>query len=310
MPKPIFIIINPYAGNGKAIETWAKLEQELIKQNINFEAKITKKKENLSSEIIDAFGKGTRHFLAVGGDGTLHELINAIMPIWGESENEDTPTIGLFPTGTGNDWVKSQGIDKNIKHFTNTLISTKETYQDICKISYTENSVEKERYFLNIASLGFGGETVENVDKLRKKVSLGKLTFIAGLAFTLFGFKSSRCKVVTDGSEIKFPLFILAVGKGKFFGGGIKILPHAQPDDKQLAISMVRKIPKWKVLVNITRLFDGTYTKNKEVVVLKGKEVLFKSAKKIPLEIEGEFIGFTKRANISLTQNKIKVFVA
>ncbi|MDW7691096.1 YegS/Rv2252/BmrU family lipid kinase [Flammeovirgaceae bacterium SG7u.111] len=309
MLATIFVIINPHAGNGKALEAWEKTKSAFSGNTSIFSVHISQAQAELHNHVNEAYTKGIRRFLAVGGDGTLHSLINALAPFI-INKNQETLQIGLLPTGTGNDWVKSQGIDKNIRHFTKILGSTKEKFQNICKISYTENDVEKERYFLNIASLGFGGKTVENVDKLRKKVFLGKLTFIAGLAFTLFGFKSTRCKVVIDGSEIKLPLFILAVGKGKFFGGGIKILPHAQPDDNQLAISMVSKIPKWKVLVNITRLFDGTYTKNKEVVVLKGKEVLLKSAKKIPLEIEGEFIGFTKKANISLTQNKIKVFVA
>jgi YegS/Rv2252/BmrU family lipid kinase len=302
-----FLIVNPVAGGGRAF----RLVEEVKK---GFQAKDLRLKVAWSAAPGDIFywaqqalEQGFRNLLVMGGDGSVHELVNAICkyPL-----SEDAPvSIGVIPSGAGNDWVRGYFNTSKIPVFIDSFAEKQIQAQEVCRLqlSHPDNK-PCERYFVNVAGAGFSGHVVETVAKWRH-LSLGPLTYLIALVYCLFKYREVEATICIDGKEQTCNLFNLSLGKGHFFGGGIHILPHASPVSGTIAISIVDKINRFKVASKVGQLFKGTYGNTREAQLVDGKTLELHAEKALPFEAEGEFLGLFQKGTYQLANRKIYVFV-
>lgn len=148
-----FVVVNPNAGNRKILRDWNKINHKMVKSKMAFDFVMTRQAEHAIELTVEALKKGYKKFIAVGGDGTINEIANAML---NHSEfNINDFVIGLIPVGTGNDWGRMFNIPNNYKRAIETIIEGKVFVQDIGNISYYDGNDQKQRYFVNIAGMGF-----------------------------------------------------------------------------------------------------------------------------------------------------------
>lgn len=302
------IIRNPNASGGKSMKLWPKVREILLQEGLEFEDQCTSKPMEAIELVSEAIGKGYRKIAAMGGDGTVNEVVNGIM----SQSFCDSKEI-LFtqiPIGTGNDWSRTMGIPKNFKALARFMKSAVADYQDIGLLSW-KNSKGKvqQRYFVNIAGMGFDAFVGVIANKNKVEGKSGVFSYVKALLSGLYQYKVQSVNLKVDShNKGSFELFSLAVGICNYSGGGMKQCPDASYNDGILDLTLIEKINKWKVVFNIPRLYSGSFVKNKEVHQFKGQYIEIKANENTLLEVDGEVIG-TGTAEFSLLPSVLKVLV-
>ena len=281
-----FVIVNPTSGNGLAKKRWPVINQLLLENGFDFDYKFTDY-AGQSIEIVQSIiNQGFTKIICVGGDGTLHNIVNGIM------EQSLLPTtaikVGVIPIGTGNDWIKTHGIPKKSRDAITLISENNECVQDVGRIEFIDE-VKKAVYFNNLAGVGFDGYVVHKVGKYK---FIGALAYLAGALAGLFKFKNFTVEVGAAGQSIKSKSLMALVGLCQFSGGGMQLTHKSDPADGLFDITIAKDMNKWEVLSNLTKLFNGQITAYKKVDTFKTNVVSIKTENAKPfIQADGELIG-------------------
>jgi len=295
--KAWLVIINPNAGNKKGQKDWEKISSALNRYKIDFVPVFTEYQQHAIELCKQYINKSFVKIIAVGGDGTLNEIVNSIF-----LQNKypvSEITLAAISVGTGNDWGRMYNIPADYVEAVKVIKRGKTFVQDAGVVEYNTRSSEvsgfirEKKYFINAAGLGFGAEVVK---KVNQKKALGKkssqLVYLKDLFSCLFSYKLYRLRITIDDYFIEDNIFTMSVGINKYSGGGMKQLPDAIPDDGLFDITIIKHIRKFEVIKNVHRLYNGTIGKHKRVETLTGKKVNIESDSKVLLESDGESLGF------------------
>jgi len=199
--------------------------------------------------------------IAVGGDGTLHEVLNGII----DAKKEKDCVLGFIPAGSANDFHKTLRGAKSLKELLTKLASQKITSISIGRINYMGlDAMPKERYFLNIASLGMGYEVMQRVNSVAKKGN-ADFTYFKSIVQTFASYKNRAITCKTAEWEWQGKIKLLALANGKYFGSGLCIAPHANPYQQDLAVTIVGDVSLFSYLLNLLPLKLGKYIKHPQV---------------------------------------------
>ncbi|GIM28349.1 diacylglycerol kinase [Clostridium polyendosporum] len=273
-------IINPAAGKGKGIK-YAEVVREYFRHKEDpYYIEFTKgpgDAERIAREYVTT---NNYRVYSIGGDGTLNEVLNGIV--------NSSSSLAVIPSGTGNDFFRNidASSDESLLYRT---IKGKEKYIDIGKVN--------GRYFLSVASAGIDAEVVFNSDRFKKlPLFNGMSTYVAGVFYTLFKYKSFKCKISTDKGDYHKETLLLAVANGKYYGGGMKIAPLAELNDGYLDIYHIDKANPFRIIFLFPKLIKGTHESIKEVTYSKSKKVKINSQESFLLNIDGEIFRTTEAA--------------
>jgi YegS/Rv2252/BmrU family lipid kinase len=286
MCKKWFLIINPASANGAAKKKWPKIYNELIQQNFDIDFVVTEYEKHSIKLVQKAIKKGFKKFICVGGDGTLHNVVNGVLSL--NPTNISEIKIGIIPIGTGNDWVKTYRIPKNYRKAIEIIKSCNTIKQDIGKI--TISSSNKIIYFNNLAGIGFDGYVVNKVNSYKK---LGGLAYIVGAIISLTSYKKSTLEITFDNTILKGKTLMLLIGLCKYSGGGMQLTKNSNPIDGLFDISYIKKISLLTILGNIKGLFNGKITNHELVKTYKTSLLKIKvlDTQKTYIQADGELIG-------------------
>ncbi len=287
------VIVNPTAGVGKAAKDWPQIEQLLINKGFDFKAVLTRHPFHAISLTRDLVQQhGYQKIIAVGGDGTLNEVVNGIF-----QQNRFPTTeimLGMITVGTGNDWGRMYEFPKKYKKAIRILKNERTFLQDVGKVKYRYDSENKSRYFINMAGMGYDALVAKKTNLMKARGKGGTLAYLYNLVTGLFQYKNTHLHIKVDDKEVlNDKVFSLSIGICKFNGGGMMQLPKAVPDDGLFDITVIRKTSKFRVVKNIKNLYDGSFIKLPEVSVFTGKKITITSVPphSIYLETDGESLG-------------------
>lgn len=200
---------------------------------------------------------GEEHTLvAMGGDGTLHEIINGF-------ERFDKCDLGLIPWGTGNDFAATANIPSN---------PTQAAELIAFRVPYPIDFIQLSSGLRSINAVGMGID----VDVLKRTYANGKKhTYFRSLVSSLMHFKSCHFTVRYDGKESKHFGLIAALGNGRQIGGGIPLFPDAKIDDGYMDLIIVDYISRFKILSALIKLMRGKINKLKNATVVRTKAATF-----------------------------------
>lgn len=299
--RSFYVIINPISGNGKAKKVWQNIEPEL---NLHFNIKFCfTKHANHEIELTkQAINEGYKHFIIIGGDGTLNKFINGLFSQ--QSVNPNTITFGLIPIVTGNDWVKTHHIPKNINRALKIIIDGKTDTQDVGCIEYLNSSTKT--YFINLCGIGFDGLVVNIVKNNR---TFGKFTYLLGALKGLFIFKKFDAQIIVNSKTTSYDsCFLIQLGICKYTGSGMQLTDLANPKDGLLDVTLASNFTKWDVLKNIISLFNGKIVHHKKVETLKTEALHIKSsAKNTYMQADGEPLNFSE-INVCILPKAIQFY--
>lgn len=292
MAKEWFVIVNPNAGKRKGQHDWLTIARLLNEAGIEFINIFTEHRDHavkLSRRYIE---KGFRNIIVVGGDGTLNEVVNGIF-----SQDHVPPseiTLGMIPVGTGNDWCRMFNISSNYKEAIAAIVKGKEFFQDAGMVKYFNSlGEEKSRYFINMAGMGFDALVAKKTNRQKEKGKGGPFSYFINIFSSLFYYKFTKTLIKLDEESISKEVFSMSVGICQFNGGGMKQAPNAKPDDGLFDLTIIRPISKFKVIRNVTKLFDGSFVKLPEVNTYTSKKISILSETPMYIEVDGESLGHT-----------------
>ena len=284
------VIVNPNAGSGRGSREWDEISDLLKAAGIKFSSEFSQFKYNSIDLVKKAYQEGYRKFIAVGGDGTIHEVVSGIMSL--NTQDPDV-LLAVIPVGTGNDWGREWGVTTDHKQAVELIAKGHSKIQDVAEVHSIKNGKDNTRFMVNIGGLGFDANVCYKVDGYKDEGKTGNTLYIRGLLRAFFGYTNKRFKIDVDGERLyDGPVFSTAFGIGKFSGGGMMQTPEALPDDGLLEVTVIKKIPKLKVLFNIKKLFTGEIYTIKQVIHTKAREVHVETFPVAKVEVDGEAVGF------------------
>jgi YegS/Rv2252/BmrU family lipid kinase len=292
--KQIYFIINPKARNGHCLKIWERVEIQLKVEQISYLAFFTEYPghANILARQIATKKREQKIIIAVGGDGTMHEVMNGIV-------KEKNITLGFIPGGSGNDFSRGFQIPVDPVEALKVILRLAKQEAlpiDIGKIT-TDDSTE--HYFINNIGAGFDAVISYEVNQskmkaLLNKLSMGRLVYVYFLLKKLFTYKTSTIDLSIDGKKHIFEqTWFVTVSNQPYYGGGMKIAPVAEPDDGLFDITVVHQLSRWKLLLVFISVFWGKHIHFKEVKTYKGKVVSIQSQAALYVHADGEHVGFT-----------------
>jgi YegS/Rv2252/BmrU family lipid kinase len=240
----------------------------------------------LSKEAVE---KGFRKILVIGGDGTTNEVVNGIF-----QQNQVEPkevTIAMISMGTGGDWVRSMGMSGGWLKTLNIINEGKTMLHDVGIAKFYKAGTPQQRYFLNLAGLGFDGYVTQKVSTKKGLFSSQKIAYTATTLSSLMSYKASIITLEVDDLHEKTEAFSIALGNGKYNGGGMKQLPNSVNDDGLLDMTIIKKMSPLSMFWNFPKIMNGSFINLKTVETYRGKTIKIKSTPDIWLEADGEVLG-------------------
>ncbi len=294
MSTPLFIV-NPRAGGGKA-RSFLPLGGEI---------RFTDGPGHATELARDGLKEGRSLIVAVGGDGTLNEVVNGFFE--GNRPLNPSAELGVVGIGTGCDTIKSFRIPKDPRKAFRLLDDFEARSIDLCRVGFRDHHGEEAlRYFINIAEAGLGGAVVFSTNKSTKKLG-GFLTFFLGTLQAILHHRNATLELQVDGD---LPRALVAanivVGNGKYFGGGMKILPRAEFDDQLLEVLVMGDLSRLELLANLGGVYFGTHLKHPLVECFRASRVKISSTRPLLLDVDGEQPGTTP-ADFEILPKALKV---
>jgi diacylglycerol kinase (ATP) len=295
-----FLIVNPNAGNKNFKKSWNKIKYLLKLKNIQYSFAITQYTKHETILIKEVIKKGYRNIISVGGDGTLHHVVNGIMTQRYIKTSEIK--LGIIPLGTGNDWIKTYNIPNSIEKSIDIIKKNSTIFQDIGCITLQNG---KKEYFNNLGGIGYDGYVVKNLNYLKK---IGSLAFLLSGLYSLFSYKKTKYSISIKNKTIQEKCLMIIFGICKYSGGGLRITENPNPTDGLLDITIVKDISFFDVLINLPKLYNGTIVHHKKVDNYKVKDVKIINNYNSIIEADGEIIG-NNSLNVSIHDKAVQFFI-
>ena len=280
------VIVNPVAGANATYRKWPKISSLLHHIGLPFEFQYTEGVGHAIELAREAVNNGCRFLVAVGGDGTVHEVANGILL----SKELNEATIGIISTGTGGDFIRSAGIDRDYIKACSSLTGTRRRLIDVGVVEYHKDGQGHRRFFINSSGVGFDAAVAETSNRLPKFLG-GTIPYIIGLLKSLAGYKNKPVTIsMGDKIESKRILSVV-VANGRYFGGGMRVAPLADIDDGLLDVITVGDMGKLELLKAFPTIYKGTHIHHPKVEMEKTTQVRIESTEKFLVHADGEFLG-------------------
>lgn len=285
-------IVNPIAGGKhgkKTRKTVAALEKILLDRKIEYKIHLTREKGHAKYITEELISKGSTDIIVVGGDGTLHEVINGF-------SNFDRVNLGLIPCGTGNDFASAVNIPLVPKKALEIILDNQPKYTDFMQMPSVRG--------MNVIGTGIDVEVLKKYNALKKKNEWG---YTKCLIKTLFDFEYSDFTAEIDGEKTSYRSFIAAIANGHAYGGGISICPIATPSDNKLNFVAVKEMKRLKIIGAFLKLKAGKILSLKQTVTKPLENIKITSEKPLTINVDGELYENVP-FEVSIVSNTLKMY--
>ena len=282
-------IVNPMAGSGKCMKHWKTYLKERVSLFPNHEISYTVRPREATDITRTALRFGFEKIIAVGGDGTLNEVVNGFFE--GGELISPNAFLGMLPLGTGADFPINFSYPSRKEDIFKVLANKHYKKTDVGKIIYGKIPQKKVGYFINIASFGCSSEVVVATNKNKKP--LGNLSYLTEGVWTFLKAKPKVYSLKKEGQDTvtQYLSFNVFVANGLSNGGGMKWAPQAQIDDGCFDVIILGQISKWKMPLLIPHIYKGTVLSNKEVEMFRARKLEVSCEGEMAFEVDGEIMG-------------------
>lgn len=300
------VVVNVFAASRKAGSLWKKAEELLNLKKIPYHSRVTGSHGNAMEITERACRDGYRKFIAVGGDGTVHDVLNGIMAHLSRQEDglslEDF-SLAVIPVGSGNDWIKTLRVPCDIGKAVGLIASGSFGKQDVVRVSVLDHKVLPEErvkavsYMANVGGVGLDARVCDEVNEDKRNGKRGKILYVKSLLNCIRNRVPAYARVICDGKSVFEGAYLsIAFGLGKYSGGGMRQTPEAVPDDGLLDVTLIPDIPLMRIAREVPKLFTGRFLTVPELVVSKCRSVTVLPTALCgddvePVEVDGEVVG-------------------
>lgn len=290
--KPLFVV-NPKSGGGATERAWSAMRTTVERALGPLEVAMTERPGHGVELAREGAKAGHPLVVAVGGDGTLHEVVNGVMQA---NLGADSARIGLIGQGTGGDFRKTLGLEHRLDRYVDALVSGKERPLDVGRF---RGGGKGEHYFVNILSAGMGG-LVDRYVADSSRILGGKAAYFGASLKALLAARvgNLKCKVTYEGKteERNIRSFMIAICNGRFFGGGMKVAPEAQIDDGALDVVALGPTSKLAFAMTSSSIYSGDHIGRAGTVHFRAQKIELDLANEdardvFLLDVDGEPMG-------------------
>lgn len=286
---------------------WTKARPELARLGIKVTEHVTTGAGEATEITRQALNGEFNHVVAVGGDGTLNEVVNGYLNEMGRAFNSSA-TLGLLPSGTGSDFGRTLGL-RTHQDLISALARSNTRLVDAARIVLRQrDGTNCSRFFINAATLGLGADVAALVNQWREKLPkcvAGRIRYIAAAICALTRHRNLPVKVTLDDTlAMEINTNLLVIANGRFAGGGMMLAPNARLDDGLLDVILTDRITRRDVLKELPRIQQGGHLRNSKVTEMQAREVLITSSKPMAVAIDGETAGYTP-AHLSILPSAV-----
>lgn len=271
----IAYIVNPIAGSGRAQRVWAKLaaRHPHVAEHAHF-TRGPGHGEEIAAQLAE---EGCEAVVAVGGDGTLHEVLNGVL------RATSKPCVGVIPAGTGNDFARSVSLPRD-----------PEKALEVCQRGQAEPidvGLVNGRAYINVAGFGFDAAVAEEVASRSNKGATGPIPYLMAVLHQLITFRPRQLSIHMDDQVIEAPVLFGAVGNGSTYGGGMKICPRARVDDGLLDLCVAGDFGPFETLVNLLKVFRGSHVTHPKCQYFRAQRVVVDGDPSVRVHADGQLLG-------------------
>lgn len=280
-----FVIVNPASGSGKTRGRWKKIKHELIVAGAKFEFSLTKYSGEEASLAASAVIKGYQKIIVVGGDGTMQKVVSGL---YGQEKvAPKNVLIGVIPSGTGNDWIRTHEIPSDYKKAIKVVLNQKIKTQDVGRLTVSGKKTSSV-VFINYSGTGFDCFVLSRLDQYKL---FGPLSYFICAIMNFLKYKNTSLKIQLDEKIVKTNVFLLGVGLCSFTGGGMRLAKDANPNNGLFSITVAENFTKMDIVRNIPRLFNGGIFKDEKVSTHLSSSVKVSCEKNdIVSQVDGEVL--------------------
>ena len=286
-------IVNPASDGGRTGKAFLRIAAEAAARGVDVVEWRTAGPGDATALARRAAEAGEHTVVAVGGDGTVNEVINGLVdPTTGLPAGEGTTRLGLVMRGTGCDTIRTYGISKRVDRALDVVATGRERPIDIGRLRCLDAAGNETcRLFANAASCGMTGNVAERANAAGNRFG-GTPGFLIATVQAFSDWTNTTMTVTLDGVDRVMRGNSVICANGRYLGGGIKPAPDALPDDGLFDVVLIGDVGKADLIRNVHRLYLGTLEKHPRVEVVRARTVRVTPERRLPLECDGELPGF------------------
>jgi diacylglycerol kinase (ATP) len=284
-PRTVFLV-NPAAENGTTGRRWPEIANRAAASGLSGDALISNRPGHLTELARRAVEDGAELLVAVGGDGTVYEVVNGIVGRAGVD-------LAIVPRGTGRDFVRTYGIPHRLDDALRTARDGRTREIDLGRARFRSSQGNTaEVYFANIASAGMSGAIAKRANETSKALGAKASYFWATLA-VFARWRTSEISVAVGAALRRARMHDVVVANGRYFGGGMMISPGAEPDDGLFDVLLIGNLTKRDLLLTLPKTYRGKHLPHPKAELLRGSIVEIDAPEPLPVELDGEQPGTT-----------------
>jgi diacylglycerol kinase (ATP) len=279
VPGAPTIIVNPTAGGGRAarlvpwIRERAGADPELVA--------VTTRAGEAEELAARAAAAGAARVVAVGGDGTVQEVVNGLLAADGQG-----PALGIVPVGSGNDLARSLGLPRRLEDAWEAAVGSVTRRIDVAQA----RGDRRERWFASAGGIGFDAQVAAAM-ATRSGWQRGAAGYLLTTLSELRRFSNRRIRLTLDGEVAEHAVLFVAVANGAFYGGGMRIAPDASTEDGALDVCIVGDISRMTALRQLPNLYRGTHVRHPAVAIARARRVTIEGEAGTLVHLDGEPFG-------------------
>jgi YegS/Rv2252/BmrU family lipid kinase len=286
--KDILVIVNPASQGGRTAKRWLQVQERLRDAGLDFEAALTTRPHEAIEIARRAVRASVPVVVAAGGDGTVNEVANGFFDTGKVLATKSV--LGVLPLGTGGDFRRTFDIPEDPTGAVEVLRQGKPCRIDVGRATFTTAGGHMgERYFVNVADAGIGGEVVDRVNRSSKRLG-GTATFLLASMNALARYRNKWMRVMVDGNQHELVAQQVVIANGTCYGAGMKIAPHARADDGLFDVLLIGDLGVVDNLRGLAKIRQGRHLEDPvdKYTYLRARRVEVQSPERVLIDLDGE----------------------
>lgn len=272
----VAFLVNPASDNGKTGKLWPELAHRAADLGLVGEALLSEHPGQLPELAVRAGEDGAEVVIAVGGDGTVNEVVNGLMRL--RELGRAVPELAIVPRGTGRDFVRTFGIPRRLDEALALVEGGRSRAIDVGRVEFRAwDGSDGVSYFANVASAGMSGAVAKRANSTSKAAG-GKISFLVATLAVFARWKPGRMDVRVDGERREGSMYDVLVANCVYLAGGMKMTPGAIPDDGLFDVLLLGDLTRTDLALSLPRVYRGTHLPHPKAELLRGRAVTVDAA--------------------------------
>lgn len=283
-PDSWFIVVNPVSGGGRARRYVPRLRAALDRMKVPHECVTTTSPDDAAPRVAQALRDGHRRLLALGGDGSFHELVNGLV-----AQGTVAPAqclVAVAAHGTGNDWARTMRVPDDPDRLAACMARARGRQVDI---GMAIDARGRQIAFHNVAGAGLDAEVLRR----RSRRGPRALAYLTGLARTIVRYRPPRFAITIDGQRQSGRFLLVLAANGPHCGGGMRLAADAAPDDGWLDLVTVDPLSFPRAIAALPKLFNGRLAGHPAFRVRRCRSATIDADPPCGVELDGQLAGYT-----------------